>query len=223
MINPDTETVESTRGKILRYLLHHRSEDDKRRTVENIAAALDVTPNAIRQHLKLLVSEELIIQTMRKSKTGRPARLYSLHENAFEFFPKTYPDFSVKLIQELKKKYGNQQAYDLLNDVWDSMVSEMIEETQVEGDDEKYDTEVGRRLEFVTKFFRVYGKFPELIEDDDSFAFKNYNCLLFNIAKVDPLICKIDKSLMEKLVGQTARKEKCIRDGDPYCLYRFKK
>jgi DeoR family suf operon transcriptional repressor len=98
----DTRTLESTRTKILNYLLHNRSESG---TVENIAAALDVTPNAIRQHLKLLVKEELIIQTTRRSSTGRPAKLYSLHENAFEFFPKQYPDFSVRLIHTETSKH----------------------------------------------------------------------------------------------------------------------
>jgi predicted ArsR family transcriptional regulator len=218
--NPDTRKLESTRTKILNYLLHNRSESG---TVENIAAALDVTPNAIRQHLKLLVREELIVQTTRSSSTGRPAKLYSLHENAFEFFPKTYPDFSVRLINELKRKYGDQETFNLLNDVWDSIVSEMVEDTLEEMDNELSNTNIRHRIEAVTKFFRDYGKYPELIEDENSFALKNYNCLLFDIAKVEPLICKVDKSLLEKLVGQTARKEKCIRDGDPYCLYKFKK
>jgi predicted ArsR family transcriptional regulator len=170
-----------------------------------------------------MVKEDLLVQSTKKSTTGRPAKLYTLHENALEFFPKDYPDFSVRLISELRKKYGTQETYDLLNDVWDAIVSEMMEETLDQPDNEISSDDIEKRLKVVTNFFRNYGKYPELIEDDNSFALKNYNCLLFDIAKVDPLICKADKSLLEKMVGQNSIKERCIRDGDPYCLYRFRK
>ena len=75
----------------------------------------------------------------------------------------------------------------------------------------------------IKKVYEIYGKFPELHEEEDSFTLKNYNCLVFSVAKEDPLVCAVDEKIITELAGVPAQKEKCIREGDECCLYRLKK
>ena len=80
-----------------------------------------------------------------------------------------------------------------------------------------------KRLKSINKVLHKYGKYPHLVEDETSYSFKNYNCLVYGIVKANPLVCKVDETIMSELAGKKAVKEKCIRDGDAYCLYRIMK
>ncbi|MHA1941523.1 MAG: helix-turn-helix transcriptional regulator, partial [Candidatus Hodarchaeales archaeon] len=222
MQNFQNRKEDTTRNKILKYLLLNRTSSSTCCTVERIAEALGLSQNAIRQHLTILQKEELVFQSTRKSKSGRPAKLFSMHPKAFDLFPKHYPDFSVKLIGAVKKKYGESQILDILRSVGKSIISEIDNISTVELENKPDSKTLNARLELISDFYKKYGKFPELIEEEHSFVLKNFNCLLFEMAKADPLICNVDETILGELLGQKAVKEQCIRDGDPCCLYRIK-
>ncbi len=223
MLNSNTKSENSTRYRILKYLLLNRTNRATCCSVEKIAEALGLSQNAIRQHLTILLGEELVIQAVRKSKTGRPAKLYSLHSNAFELFPKEYPDFSTKLIGEVKKRYGQLETLKILENVGKSIIAGTGDSIRSDLANNSKSVSLNQKLELIKNFYQRYGKFPKLVEEKDSFVLKNYNCLLFDMAKNDPLICQVDESILSELLGQKAVKEQCIRDGDPCCLYRIKK
>ena len=218
MKNPD-----STRTRILHYLMQNQSEINRGCTVYDIASALDLTPNAIRQHLKNLEKEKVIVQTKKKSSSGRPAQLYYIHDNAYDFFPKKYPDFSLKLINELKKKLGNEEVKHLMIKVGESIAEDMIKQLDKDLVKENSENNLIKKLERLTDYYKEYGKFPELIEEKDSFTLKNFNCLIYKVAKAEPIVCNVDATIFSKFIDQKVVKEMCIRDGDPYCLYRIKK
>jgi predicted ArsR family transcriptional regulator len=219
----ETDATASSKDKILQYLLLSGSTTDESCTVKEIAAHLSISINATRQYLIVLEKEGLVVRTTQKSTTGRPAILYSLHPDAIEEFPKTYRDFSIKLLAEVQERIGTQATIELLREVGKQIADEVqpsIRENIEPGG--SYDS-LRDRLKSVVKVYQLYGKFPELLEDDISFALKNYNCLIFGVAKENPLACTVDESIVSELVGATAVKEKCIREGDECCLYRIKK
>ena len=215
--------IKSTRDKILQFLLVSSSSDGGTRTVKDISDFLEISINATRQYLIILEKEGLVVRTQKKSTTGRPAILYSLHESALEKFPKTYLDFSLKLLTEIQNKIGNKETIELLKNVGKQIAEEvkpMMEEYIEKGGSME---SLRDRLHSILKVYEKYGKYPELIEDDDSFGLKNYNCLVFGVAKENPLVCNVDTTIVTELSGVPAVKEKCLRDGDECCLYRIKK
>ncbi|MHA1994122.1 MAG: helix-turn-helix transcriptional regulator [Candidatus Hodarchaeales archaeon] len=219
----ETDATASSKDKILQYLLLSGSTTDESCTVKEIADHLSISINATRQYLIVLEKEGLVVRTTQKSTTGRPAILYSLHPDAIEEFPKTYRDFSIKLLAEVQERIGTQATIELLREVGKQIADEVqpaIRENIEPGG--SYDS-LRDRLKSVVKVYQIYGKFPELLEDDISFALKNYNCLIFGVAKENALACTVDESIVSELVGATAIKEKCIREGDECCLYRIKK
>jgi predicted ArsR family transcriptional regulator len=214
----------STREKILQYLLLNRSNKSDCCTVKDIALALSLSTNAARQYLVILEKEGLVVRTEKKGITGRPAMLYSLHEDALDTFPKQYVDFGVKLIEEVKEQFGEQETLKMLKKVGEKIADEVMPmlRENIEKSGGSLDS-VEDRLKSIVKIYHEYGKYPELIEDENSFGLKNYNCLVFGIAKEDPLVCKVDETIVSELAGKRATKERCIRDGDDCCLYRIRK
>lgn len=212
-----------TRDKILRYLLKNREMKDDCCTVKNIADALDLSTNATRQYLVVLEKEGLVVRTEKKGITGRPAMLYSLHEDAIEVFPKAYADFSITLIDELRKELGTSQTTKVLGNVGKTIAEEC--KTIMEKDPTRFppSKNLKEKLENIARLLGDYGKYPILEEDEHSYKLKNYNCLVYGIVKADPLVCKVDETILSELVGKEVIKEECIRDGDACCLYRIEK
>ena len=219
----ELEATTSSKDKILQYLLLSGSTAESSCTVKEIADHLNISINATRQYLIVLEKEGLVERTTQKSSTGRPAILYSLHPDAIEEFPKTYRDFSIKLLAEVQQRLGTEVTIELLREVGKQIADEVqpaIRENIEPGG--SYES-LRDRLHSVVKVYHKYGKFPELLEDDISFALKNYNCLIFGVAKENSLACTVDESIVSELLGVPAVKEKCIREGDECCLYRIKK
>ena len=219
----EIDSVISTRERILQFLLLNSPLTGKTNTVKDIASSLDISVNAARQYLIVLEKEGFVVKSQQKSETGRPAMVYSLHESAIEIFPKTYADFAVKLLEQIEGKLGKKATREILEKVGIEIANEvrpyMIENLEKGGSLDS----LRDRLNSIKKVYEIYGKFPELHEEEDSFTLKNYNCLVFSVAKEDPLVCAVDEKIITELAGVPAQKERCIREGDECCLYRLKK
>jgi predicted ArsR family transcriptional regulator len=213
----------TSKDKILQYLLLSGSTTGGFRTVKEIADILGISINATRQYLIVLEKEQLVVRKQQKSTTGRPAILYSLHPDALESFPKTYRDFSIKLLTEVQERIGNDATSELLKKVGKQIADEVKPEVLANIEEGGSFDSLRDRLNSLVKIYEKYGKYPELLEDQESFALKNYNCLIFGVAKENALACKVDETIVSELAGVPALKEKCIRNGDECCLYRIKK
>ncbi|MFX0182489.1 MAG: helix-turn-helix transcriptional regulator [Candidatus Hodarchaeota archaeon] len=225
MIQAEQEPYISTREKILRYLLLHRSSSEECCSIKQIAAELGLSTNAARQYMVVLEKDGLVVRTERKGATGRPAMTYTLTDNAFEFFPKVYRDLAIYLVDIIKSRHGVAETVTILEMVGKRIATEIKEIIESRMDrTESFDSlPVKQRLEKVAEVFHEYGKFPELLEDETSFSLLNYNCLVYGVVRHDPLVCKVDEIMIAELAGQKCTKEKCLRDGDACCLYRIQK
>ncbi len=219
----ESEEFLSSRQKILQFLLVNRNAPDKAVLVKDIADELEISINAARQYLVNLEKEGLVTRSQRKSTTGRPAMVYALHESALEKFPKSYVDFTVKMLTQLKNRFGVELTQDVLEDVGKEIAEEIrpyLKEILGKNPEE---ATLDERIKAVTEILREYGKYPSLIETADSYDIQNFNCLVYGVVKENPLVCKVDETIMRELIGKKCEKTKCIRDGDECCLYRVKK
>src|SRR4029077_19419354 len=106
---PDVPTMiagRSTRMEVLELLRRkgHAS-------AETIAAELQVTPNAVRQHLTNLERDGFVVSNPEKSRRGRPSLLFSLTERADSVFPKRYGQLATMVLQEVQE-LGGPEALD---------------------------------------------------------------------------------------------------------------
>src|SRR5215471_3590327 len=86
------------------------------RTVEDLAAALQLTDNAVRSHLATLERDGLVRQVgvHRSGRSGKPAFTYGLTAEAERLFPRRYADVLDGVLVELQDQLGPDQLEALL-------------------------------------------------------------------------------------------------------------
>src|SRR5258705_12604919 len=75
-------------------------------TVDALSAQLQITRNAVRQHLAALERDDLVRRGDTKPSGGRPEQLYLLSDRGGEVFPPRYPWFSEVLIEGHASEIG---------------------------------------------------------------------------------------------------------------------
>jgi DeoR family suf operon transcriptional repressor len=86
-------TVATTRTEVLR-LLKRRGE----LSVDDLAAALGITPSGMRQQLRHLLADGYVAHREQRGATGRPKHLYRLTPAADAMFPRRYGDLVSDLL-----------------------------------------------------------------------------------------------------------------------------
>lgn len=71
--------------------------------VDELAAALQLAPMTVRQHLTALERDELVTVAERRTGAGRPKHVYSLTERGDAAFPRRYDRFAALLLAELQE------------------------------------------------------------------------------------------------------------------------
>lgn len=79
-------------------------------TAEEIAAELDVTGTAVRQHLATLQGLGLVDRRKADTRGGRPAFLYRLTEQGRRSYPKRHDLLSSELIETLLARDGRERT-----------------------------------------------------------------------------------------------------------------
>src|ERR1051326_8776115 len=98
-----TETGGSTQKSLLTALLRNRAG----LTVEALAQSLDISRNAVRQHLTSLERDGLVARGKTQSSGGRPEQLYILTNEGNERFPRQYSWFSQLLLELRQAETGS--------------------------------------------------------------------------------------------------------------------
>lgn len=86
------------------------------RTAEELAAQLDVSPTAVRQHLATLTALGLVERRTADPTAGRPAYLYRLGEAGRLAYPKRHDLLLRELIEALVAREGREGALAVVTD-----------------------------------------------------------------------------------------------------------
>ncbi len=216
-----SDVLNPSKEKILQYLLitPSREKEYQRKTINEIADAVDLSNNAARKYLFELEKSDYVVKETQKRNIGRPVVLYSLHSNALEVFPKVYADFAVSLISELKNELGETRTKKILSDVGKTLGKAI----KINFSSEVDQSSLEQRIITLVKIFEEYGKFPTVLEDEEYYFVRNSNCLLFSIVKEHSIVCEVDQNIVEVLLKSKAEKQQCLKNDDPFCQYRIKK
>jgi predicted ArsR family transcriptional regulator len=197
------------------------SDENADFTVKAIASSLDLSTNVVWNYLVTLEKEGFVYKKEKKGKTGRPAMVYSISEKGIELFPKTYMEFCITVLDEIKIMYGEEGLQMLFSNIGKKKALDINDQMKNQLSDDVGSLEL--KLNKLVGILEEQGTFPKLDENKTTYALTNYNCLMHGVAKVNPMICKVDETMMYELIGQSVFKEKCIGKGDGYCRFRIKK
>jgi predicted ArsR family transcriptional regulator len=180
-------------------------------TVNELAAALELSDNAVRAHLASLERDGLVEQRGVRRGVGKPAYIYGLSPAAADLFPKVYDRLLAQLLDLLTERDGVAAVEALLVDAGRRVVSGRV---WPEGE--------GARLGAALALLEELGGLAEVVEGDGVAEIRGYSCPLGELVPTHPEVCRLAESLLTEVVGAPVR-ERCERGDQPRCVFEVER
>lgn len=201
-----------TKHDILQHLLK-RGEA----TAQELAEKLDISPQAIRKHLKDLETEGAIYHTAEQLGMGRPQFIYALTAAGRDRFPDSYNQFAVNFLDTLIDTLGKEQVSEVLHKQWQRKAQHY--KSQLGGGSlrqrlEKL-AEIRRSEGYVTEWFPIEGNDLE----NQNFIFTEYNCAIAHVAESFPNVCGHELEMFATVLGCPVERTHWMVNGEHRCGY----
>lgn len=203
--------MQQTRRYILEIL-----KERKEATIDEIVADLSarigkITAVTVRHHLEILRGDGLVAAptVRRRSAPGRPQYVYSLTERAADQFPNNYQGLAAGLLEQLKNQLPAAQVGKILDGVAEAMAEKaMLPEAPLE-----------TRLDHVVAYLQQHGYTASWSHNGEGLVLSVTNCPYEQVSCTTPELCKMDKKLVDELVGIPTQRISRQLDGDEACSY----
>ncbi len=203
--------MQQTRRHILEIL-----KERKEATIDEIVTALSerigkITAVTVRHHLEILRGDGLVAApaVRRRSAPGRPQYVYTLTERAADQFPNNYQGLASGLLEQLKSQLPAAQVNQILNGVAEAMAEDaMVPDAPLE-----------TRLDHAVAYLDRHGYTASWSQNGQGLILSITNCPYEQVSCSSPELCKMDKRLVDSLVGVTTRRISHQIEGDEACSY----
>jgi predicted ArsR family transcriptional regulator len=192
----------TTPGKIV-TLLRRRAH-----TVDELASAVQLSDNAVRNQLQTLERDGLITSESSRRGPGKPAWLYSLSPEAERLFPKPYATVLDTLLDVLGERLPPPELEAALDDAGRRLAHA--------GPAVPRNPE--QALPAVVNAFADIGSLAEIEHAPGAIAIQGYDCPLARAATGQPQACRVLQAMLEEMLGQPVT-ESCDRGPSPRCRF----
>ena len=208
--NMMTEQHTSTKQDILEYLLKQ-----DRAIAQDLATVMDISPQAVRRHLKDLQTEGLIAYQSFSSGTGRPQHIYQLSQKGRDRFPNQYDRFAISFLDTLVENLGYEQAAKMLHHHWKK---KSIDYREKLGN--------GRLIDRVAKLVELrrqegyMADYHAADDRNDKFILTEHNCAISQVAASFPAVCGHELEMFAAALADCkVERTHWIVDGEHQCGY----
>lgn len=215
-----TSQQTSIREDILRFLLKRGTAN-----ASAIATHLQVTPQAIRRHLKTLEANELIEHQSAQEGIGRPNHLYQLSRKGREHFPDQYDQFALSLLNTVADTMGPEHVSKLLKHQWQNKAKQYREKLGDAPLKERMQALVKLRQAegYMAECHPADGKDEEAMADSPAFVITEYNCAIAHIAESYPTVCGHELAMFAiALPDCSVERTHWLVNGEHQCGYLVK-
>jgi len=181
-------------------------------TVAHLSRQLQVTPNAIRQHLSALERDYLVTQQPVKTGANKPALAHSLTAQAESLFPNRYDSLLLDCVQELLAKKGIEEAGNFLSGLGRSGAEGYVNRL-----DEM------RAEDLIQKVKRIMEEWGSLVEwerVDEEIVLRDFNCPYAAVTQVHPEVCQVQRAFLHRLLEPAGVEVACDRK-ESRCAFRI--
>ena len=193
----------STRGRIVNLMR------GSTKTVNELAAELQLTDNAVRAHLLSLERDALVRQSGIQQGTRKPHFAYELTEEAEHLFPKAYDTLLNRLITVLKTKLTSKALKEVLREAGRSLAGDRTSGGNLEA-------RVGKGLTAL----EAIGGSARIEKENGKLFIRGGSCPLSTAVAEHPEVCQLAESLLSEVTGAEVR-EQCEREGSPRCSFEI--
>ena len=221
----ETTQQSSTKKEILQHLMKQTQS-----TALALAEALEISPQAIRRHLKDLQGEGLITYKLATTGMGRPQHIYELTTQGRNCFPHSYDQFAVSFLDTFAETMGHDQVSQVLHKQWQrkamhyrkllgtgsvqERMAHLVELRKAEGymaewyPDEQVKTQN-------SKF-----KSNSTLEEVEGYILIEHNCAISNVAESFPSICNLELEMFAAVLPDcNVERTHWIVNGEHRCGY----
>jgi len=200
-VNAETH---GTRDRIVGLLL------GKPQTIEELAAQLDVTKNAVRAQIALL-QRERIVEVQGSVKSGRrPAAVYGVRQGADVHGSRAYPVVLASLVRVLVEKMPQKEFRAVMRELGREMAAAAPRSSG----------SARQRVAGAVQYLRSLGSRMELVEEKGRIVVTSTNCPIGQLTAHDVHACMMMESLLGGLTGLTVA-ERCDHAGHPRCRFEI--
>jgi predicted ArsR family transcriptional regulator len=198
----------STRGRILALL---RGDD---RTINDLAAVLKLTNNAVRAHLISLERDGLVQRRGTRPGTRKPHAAYGLSAEAEHIFPKEYGPLLNHFVTAVANRVPPGALRATMREVGRAVALDHLHQVKGRGREE--------RIEIALRVLNDLGGVATLSERDGKQVILGNGCPLTAVTASHPEACLIVETLLSKIIGGPAKKC-CEYDGMPRCCFEIRR
>lgn len=181
-------------------------------TVDDLAARLGLTDNAVRFHLAALEREGGVAKAgvQRGPGAGQPATLYSLTRAADEAFSRAYAPVLAACVEELHAIMSGAQLAAFLARVGKRLAGEK----KATGDS------LQKRITGASDLLNSLGGITAVERSGDTYRIVGRACPLAAAVEADHCVCSVVTALVSNVVDAEVR-ESCDRSGRPKCCFEI--
>lgn len=202
--------LDTSRGRIAELLQRGT------RTVDALARALGLTPNAVRAQLTVMERDGLVRRTGVLPGATRPSYTYQLTPALEELLSGAYVPLLVHLVRTFAGGLRRDQLDTLLRETGRSLAAEFTGGTHLTGD---LHTRVRKASQFLN---HELGAVTHVTRRNGGFVLEGEGCPLAAITGKEPAVCTVVESLVQELVGASVR-QCCNLAERPTCCFEIRK
>ncbi len=204
-------TALRTRKAIIHILKQQEAQD-----AATLAAQLELSPMAVRQHLYELQAQGLVAYEEQARPLGRPAKLWRLTPAADRFFPDGHQELSLDLIGAMKQTFGDAGLERLVK-------LRSREQVKAYRARIKADASLAKRLAALAEIRTEEGYMAAAREDGkDAYLLVENHCPICSAAAACSGLCAGELEVFQKVLGRDVQIERTehILAGARRCAYR---
>lgn len=196
-----------TRYQLMQSLLPHKEIG---LTIDELSSTLEISRNAVQQHLTGLQRDGLISFITRRSTGGRPSRAYTLSEKGYETFPRNYALLAQTMLETARATLGEEAVEKLLMRMADELAQDLQPRLSITRE---------RRLAAVVEVMNELGYEATPLPDETGIS--AVNCIYHKLAQQTRAVCRYDVRLLSLMLGEGVDHTSCMADGRAQCVFHL--
>ena len=161
-------------------------------TADELAAVLEISASAVRQHLSALRSAGLIASRQERGQPGRPADRYHATELTEPLFVTTDRDLSIEILEHIA-----EEDPELVDRVFDRRRRRMVEDAK----DQLSGKPTDEQITLLTELLDDQGYLADVEKiDEDHYRVNLHNCAIWNVANQYRQACASELDYMRDLI-----------------------
>jgi len=199
----------STRGRIVVELRRRGSA-----SAAELAAAFDLSPNAVRQQLVVLERDGLVVERPVRRGPTKPTLEFSLTNEADALFPQRYDRLLASVLREVRYQHGDSAVGKIFDSISDRARARTKRSVTADRPEE--------RVEQLTEMLRRDGVIAEYSLIDGGYELHEHNCPYSAVAKEHPEMCSVVHHMIDETLGGETRQTESLATGGKECRFEIK-